>query len=120
MSSSTSKRTWRIDLLANGDPLQDTLDGIINDAYEMIDHPTRDKPGRPEEGEIIEDQKHFTFLLEVSGRRSEGLSVLLRKGALEIQGPGLALLRRIPSDADPTTFERSFRNGVLSLRINKL
>jgi hypothetical protein len=122
---STWKRAWRKSSLNSGDCLQEILDGLVEDAVEMMDGPPRRDAHASsvllpvDEGELIEGPEQVVFILQVPGFRAEELSVFIEAEELRVRTPQSVVKVKLPGDADQTAFRSSYTNGVLEVRIRK-
>jgi len=72
-----------------------------------------------DQGEVIEGTYAVTFILIAPGHGERDFDVKASKDSLRVEADGLALIRRLRCRVDPSSMERAYRNGVLSVRLAK-
>ncbi|MDH7596330.1 MAG: Hsp20/alpha crystallin family protein [Methanothrix sp.] len=79
-------------------------------------------PGAPRKEPIVDvmdDGESITVVAELPGVEEDELSVALREGVLDIRAGEFMKLVRLPPDAGDIC-GRSFKNGILQVRINRV
>lgn len=79
-------------------------------------------PGAPRKEPIVDvmdDGENITIVAELPGVEEDELSVTVREGILEIRAGEFLKLVKLPPDARSIS-SRSFKNGILQLRIDRV